>query len=49
MPGNILEPFRNIKNLIGRKSYLKADIRVTPDIEIIDYGKQTKKPLKMGD
>ncbi|MDR7078114.1 Ger(x)C family germination protein [Neobacillus niacini] len=31
------------------KSYLKADIHVIPEIEIIDFGKQTKKPLKMGD
>ena len=31
------------------KSYLEADIIVKPDIEIIDYGKQDKKPKKMGD
>lgn len=31
------------------KSYLKADIHVIPEIEIIDFGKQTKKLLKMGD
>ncbi|SDN44122.1 Ger(x)C family spore germination protein [Bacillus sp. OK048] len=31
------------------KSYLKADIHVIPEIEIVDYGKQVRKPLKMGD
>ncbi|MEH7248983.1 Ger(x)C family spore germination protein [Neobacillus niacini] len=31
------------------KSYLKAEIHVIPEIEIIDYGRQIKKPLKMGD
>ena len=31
------------------KSYLKADIHVIPEIEIIDFGRQTKKPLKMRD
>ena len=31
------------------KAYLEADIIVKPDIEIIDFGKQDKKPKKMGD
>jgi spore germination protein KC len=31
------------------KSFLYADIIVKANIEIIDYGKQTKKPMKMGD
>jgi spore germination protein KC len=31
------------------KSYPKADIFVNPDIKIIDYGKQVKKPMKVGE
>ncbi len=31
------------------KSYLKADIIVKPEIQIIDFGKQEKRPKKMGD
>ena len=31
------------------KAYLKADIIVKPEIEILDFGKQDKKPKKMGD
>jgi len=31
------------------KSYLEADIIVKADVQIIDFGKQEKKPKKMGD
>ncbi|PLS03780.1 Ger(x)C family spore germination protein [Neobacillus cucumis] len=31
------------------KSFLKADIIVKPDVEIIDYGKQARKPVKVGE
>jgi spore germination protein KC len=31
------------------KSFLKADISVKAEIEIIDYGKQIKKPVKLGE
>jgi spore germination protein KC len=30
------------------KSFIRADIIVKPEIEIIDYGKQSKKPVKVG-
>jgi hypothetical protein len=31
------------------KSFLEADIIVIPEIEIVDYGKKTKTPKKLGD
>ncbi len=49
MPENILERFRNFKKFNWAKSYPEADIIVKPDIQIIDFGKQEKKPKKMGD
>ncbi|MCM3726453.1 Ger(x)C family spore germination protein [Neobacillus cucumis] len=30
------------------KSFLRADIIVKPEVEIIDYGKQTRKPAQVG-
>ena len=40
---------QEFKKFNWAKSYLDADIKVKADIEIIDYGKQTKKPKKVGD
>jgi spore germination protein KC len=43
------ETIQEYKKFNWAKSYLNADIHVIPEIEIIDYGRQIKKPIKMGD